>query len=118
MPQLFLRITFVPPGEAPAWVREKWVGLKLPLAQMSPDPRYHATGGVLTGPRTFFGALSALLPGRLNHTEGYLVNAPAALSILELAHPEAAAWWRTNTPHLFGRRRRLLFPKGVGDVVE
>jgi hypothetical protein len=118
MPQLFLRVTFVPPGEAPVWVREKWVGLKLPLAQKSPKPRHHATAGVLSGPRSFSGALRALISGRLSRTEGYMVDAPAALSILELVHPEAATWWRTNTPHLFGPRRRMLFQKGVGDVVE
>src|SRR5712664_1703512 len=31
-----IRIFAVPPGEAPAWVREKWVGLELPLAQWLP----------------------------------------------------------------------------------
>jgi hypothetical protein len=31
-----VRILTVPPGEAPGWVREKWVGLELPLAQWFP----------------------------------------------------------------------------------
>jgi hypothetical protein len=63
-------------------------------------------------------ALKALLAGKLQRSQGYLVDAPAALHILELAHPEAASWWRKNTPHLFREKRRLLFQKSVGDVVE
>ena len=118
MAQLHLRVDFVPPGEAPPWVREKWVGLTLPLAQASPEPKRTTTMGVLSGPRGFFPLLFALLTGRLSTSEGYLVDAAAALSILEAAHPEAAAWWRANTPYLFRRRRRLLFQKGVGTVVQ
>ena len=30
-----IRIIGVPPGEAPLWVREKWVGLELPLTRHS-----------------------------------------------------------------------------------
>jgi hypothetical protein len=89
MPRLFLLVTEVPPGEAPAWVREKWVGLKLPLAQRSSRPIRCTTSGVLTGPRSVFAALRALLTGKLARSEGYVVDARAALEILELAHPEA-----------------------------
>src|SRR5437660_9122721 len=39
MPASHLRITSVPPGEAPLWVREKWVGLSLPLAQRKAQAR-------------------------------------------------------------------------------
>ena len=61
--------------------------------------------------------LWALLTRRLDTYEGYLVDAPAALAILEAAHPDAAAWWRANTPHLFRPRRRFIFQKGVGTVI-
>jgi hypothetical protein len=30
-----VRIIAVPPGEAPLWVREKWVGVELPVARYS-----------------------------------------------------------------------------------
>jgi hypothetical protein len=34
-PDWMIRIIAVPPGEAPLWVREKWVGLDLPVARYS-----------------------------------------------------------------------------------
>jgi hypothetical protein len=74
--------------------------------------------GVLSGPRSFSALVVALITGRLSRSEGYLVDAPAAIAILEAAHPEAAAWWKANTPHLLRPRRRLLFQRGVGKVVE
>src|SRR5580704_4538322 len=43
-----LRIIAVPPGEAPLWVREKWVGLELPVAQR--QSRKFLTSGVLSAP--------------------------------------------------------------------
>ena len=52
-----IRIIAVPPEEAPAWVREKWVGLELPLARWSSSPIAGGTYGVL--PRSFFGMSSA-----------------------------------------------------------
>ncbi len=74
--------------------------------------------GVLSGPRGFFPLLRSLLAGRLEPREGYLVDAPGAFSVLQAQHPDAAAWWRANTPHLFRPGSRLLFQKGVGTVVQ
>jgi hypothetical protein len=108
----------VPPGEAPAWVREKWVGLRLPLAQNSADPTTKLTAGVLTGPRGFFAALKAFYTGRLDVTEGYTVDAPGALDALESAHPEAAVWWKEHRADLFRPGRRFMFQKASGHVVE
>ena len=31
------------------------------------------------------------------------------MAVLERAHPDAAARWRTNAAHLFTRKRYLLF---------
>ena len=50
---LLLHVTSIPPGEAPLWVREKWVGLSLPLAQRKSSPVSVLTSGVLSGPKTF-----------------------------------------------------------------
>jgi hypothetical protein len=116
--QLYLYVSFVPPGEAPEWVREKWVGLKLPLAQSTADSRIVMAGGVLTAPRSFFARLVALFTGRFHPAEGYVVDATAALSVLEAAHPEAAAWWKEHTPHMFRAGRTFVFAKGVGNVVQ
>jgi hypothetical protein len=50
----YIRIVRIPPGEAPFWVREKWVGLELPLADGDRGPRGAYTSGVLSGPRNRF----------------------------------------------------------------
>jgi hypothetical protein len=49
---------------------------------------------------------------------GYKVNALKAISVLEKASPEAAQWWRTNTPHMMKRSRMFLFHEHVCEVVE
>jgi hypothetical protein len=116
MAQIYLYVTSVPPGEAPLWVREKWVGLKLPLA----GPR---SVGVFRG-SSIFGvsnslgsALIALLSRALPPTvDGYIVNVLEAIEVLEEASPEAAAWWRNNASHLVQPNRRFLFHKQVGHV--
>ncbi len=117
MPQLHLYVTSVPSGEAPLWVREKWVGLKLPLTGRLSAGIFRG-GGVLTGPRGPVLSLLALLSGRLPRKEGYIVDALAAVQILETTHPEAAAWWKENASHLMRPDRRFLFEKGVGYVRE
>ena len=68
------------------------VGLKLPLAQRSDLQIRRLAVGVVTGPRSTWQALRALLSGKLGRSEGYFVDAPAALHILESANPEAAMW--------------------------
>ena len=117
MASLYLKVSFVPPGEAPAWVREKWVGLRLPLAQNTQNAKSFRVAGVLTGPRSLRALLAALFAGGFRRVEGYVVDAPAALAILESAHPEAAAWWREHVPHSFLPGGKFVFPKGIGDVV-
>lgn len=58
-----VRIVAVPPGEAPDWVREKWVGLDLTLAQSRPTPQRLYTAGVLSGPRSGIAAQLAYVCG-------------------------------------------------------
>lgn len=113
-----IRIIAVPPGEAPAWVREKWIGLELPLTQRSSSPIAGRTYGVLSGPRSCFGMLAMLVRGKYWRLGGYRVNALKAISVLEKASPEAAHWWRTNTPHMMKRSRMFLFHEHVCEVVE
>jgi hypothetical protein len=102
-----IRITGVPPGEAPQWVREKWVGLVLPLTKNRPLTAY--TSGVLSGPPNRLAAVWWGLLGRLEQQSGYAVDATAALGILERTAPDAASWWRENVPRLLSRRRKFLF---------
>jgi hypothetical protein len=113
-----LHITAVPPGEAPLWVRERWVGLSLPLAQRKATPLSLLTAGVLSGPKGFLSCLVALITGKLERQSGYLVEARAAIAVLEVGSPQAAAWWRENTPHLLRSKRYFVFQGAVGRVVE
>jgi hypothetical protein len=52
--------------------------------------------------------LLALL-GRGTAERGYFVDLTTAVDLLEKLNPQAAAWWRTNTPHLLRQGQNLLF---------
>jgi hypothetical protein len=113
----FIRIVSVPPGEAPLWVREKWVGLELPLAYGDSGGRRAITSGALSGPRNRLIALWWALRGQLDCKSGYAVDANEAVRILEGTAPEAAAWWRQNVPRLQHRERKFLFAPAACEVV-
>ena len=113
-----IRIEAVPPGEAPQWVREQWVGLALPLVGGQSSPRSVLTSGVLSGPKSVWASLVAMFSGRLVRRTGYLVESSAAVAILASKSPAAARWWRENTPRLVRPGRYLVFPYEVGRVVE
>jgi hypothetical protein len=104
-----IKIISVPPGEAPYWVREKWVGLYLPLA--APGMWNSKGFGVLTRPKTWLGQLIALRLGKYTTTVGYRVNSAAAVQILEFHHPEAASWWRRNAASALAPGQAFLFSK-------
>jgi hypothetical protein len=111
-----VRIIAIPPGEAPLWVREKWVGLTLPLARFGSANTFH-TFGVLSGPRTFLPQVWALARGRSNKIYGFPVNAARAVEVLSHASPDAAAWWQENARELILPGRYLLFHAEVCDLV-
>jgi hypothetical protein len=108
-----IRITGVPPGEAPEWVRRAWVGLVLPLAPGEDGARTLSTGGVLTGPRGCATALVHLLLGRAKQRRGYVIDADVAVWLLAEKDPEAAAWWQENAPHVLRPGFRFMFPAEV-----
>ena len=103
-----VRIIAVPPGEAPLWVREKWVGLDLPLLHRPPARTFIGIGAV-SGPRSGLAQIWALLRGRSQRIYGFVVDASRAVDILDHASPEAAAWWRENAAELILPRRGLIF---------
>src|SRR5882672_1301459 len=111
MPRAYLHIKSVPPGKAPLWVREQRVGLSLPLAQRRASSLSFLTSGVLSGPKSFFRWLAALLAGKFKRAHG-------AIAILAGSSPAAAAWWNENTPHLVQPKRYFVFPQEVGEVAE
>lgn len=113
-----LLITAVPLGEAPLWVRERWVGLSLPLAQRKATPLSVLTTGVLSGPKGFASCLVALVTGKLERQSGYAIEAQAAVAALAVSSPEAAEWWRENAPHLLRGKKLFVFDSGAGHVIE
>jgi hypothetical protein len=113
----FIRIVRTPRGEAPLWVREKWVGLELPLASGDHGPRHAYTSGVLSGPRNRLIALVRLLLGRLPHQSGYAVEAVTAVAILANVAPDAASWWRQNVPRSQRAGRKLMFHSSACEIV-
>ena len=114
-----IRIIATPSGQAPLWVREKWVGLELPLADhpRTQRPVCAITSGVLDGPPTFLGFLDRLFRGRVSVAKGFAVDAAQASAILESKHPDAANWWKETTPSMIANKRRLLFQKEVCKVL-
>src|SRR5262245_6131104 len=113
-----LRIEAVPPGEAPQWVREQWVGLALPLVGRQSSPRSVLTSGVLSGPKSVWASVVAMFSGQLRRRTGYLVDTRAAVAILATKSPEAAAWWREHAPRLVRPGRYFVFPYEVGRIME
>ena len=112
----YLCVTTVPPGEAPLWVREKWVGLTLPLSQPSEAPTHRLTSGVLSGPRNPISGIVALLTGKYQRQSGYAVKSRVAVEILSAHSPEAANWWKENASHLLKPNHNFIFQEGVGHV--
>lgn len=111
-----LKITSVPPGEAPDWVRQHWVGLALPLPDGCEAPVTLPTFGVLSAPKTRIGQSLARFFGRARTETGYLVESLPAFDLLAQSSREAADWWRAHTPELAQPGQYLLFQIGVGHV--
>jgi hypothetical protein len=114
----FIRIVRVPAGEAPFWVREKWVGLSMPLIRGHESARTLHTAGVLSGPRGHWSRLWALVRGRLVRETGFLVEVEVAVAALAVKSPEAARWWREHTPHLFEPGRAFMFQRNSAELDE
>ena len=49
---------------------------------------------------------------------GYAVEAAPAVGILAKVSPDAAAWWRENTPHLIAPKRYLVFHEEVCRIAD
>lgn len=118
-PLLMLTITSTPAGEAPQWVREKWIGIVLPVAQRRPEAQTVRVSGVLTGPKGLCARLFARFSDKRSRRQtGYIVNTLTAFERLARHSPEALAWWRVNTPHLFAPGRQFVFESSVGVISE
>ena len=111
-----LRITSIPPGEAPDWVREKWVGLALPLTEGCDQLHNVPTFGVLSHPKSRIGWYLSRLFHRFQHETGYIVECLPAIDVLAQSSPDAANWWRSNVPLLMQPGQYFVFQEGVGHV--
>lgn len=106
-----IRIIATPPGEAPEEVRRAWVGLVVPIGSR------HASGpssvhgvGVVTGPHGWLRRLWAVVTGRTEKIHGFVLSSRRCIELLDAHAPAAAAWWRSNTPHLLQPGQALVFP--------
>jgi len=86
-------IIATPPGQAPEWVRKEWVGLELPISEL--------TNGFQAG----------VLGGKPENLGGFSVDGQVAIDLLNKKSPKAAEWWRTNAPHVLSAR--LVFKQEV-----
>ena len=105
----YIRIVATPPGEAPLEIRRAWEGVRIPLPLFNTKPHAWRSAGVLTGPRNFLDYIHALFTGKLVKKKGYAVAVTDAIAALEAANPEAAQWWRTNTPHMIKPGKAFVF---------
>jgi hypothetical protein len=116
-PDWTVRIIAVPPGEAPLWVREKWVGLDLPVARYS-SPTMFFGYGVLSLPRTWMAQWWGVVQGHAERISGFAVESVRAVDILSASSPQAAEWWRQNAPHLIAPNRYLIFHEEVCRIAD
>ena len=96
-----------PEGEAPDWVRDAWIGLRLPTSR--PTQTTTVGFGVVTGPINTLRQCWEQLRGRSLRVSGYAVRASTAVNRLSAHHPEAAQWWRDNASKLIALNRNLIF---------
>jgi hypothetical protein len=115
---MYIRIIDVPPGEAPEWVRQAWVGLELPLVRGEDGPRYMNSHGVLSGRGNWFVRLWRQLTGAADPKPQYAVRVIDAMDVLDDANPEAAAWWHENTPHLIRPQAVFGFAPEVCEEID
>jgi len=110
-----IRITGIPPGEAPEKVRQAWIDLVLPVSYA----RRHRfkTVGVLSGPTGHWNSYLASRRGEIKSQAGYAVAGQKAVEILSEHAPEAAAWWRQNAPRAIARGKYLVFAGEACEVI-
>jgi hypothetical protein len=100
----FIRITMVPPGDAPEQIRRAWIGVELPLRNSETEPTREVVVGALSGKVGDF-------------EPGFVVDGAAAINCLAAHSPEAATWWRQNAPHVLQTGYDLFFPSTVCERV-
>ena len=98
-----VKIIAVPPGQAPEWVRQRWIGAEIPL---------------YGSPEGYDGELSGVMDGTPSseNAGGYDVLVEDALTALEQLSQEAANWWRNEWP-MYGFINHFVFAKHVCELI-
>lgn len=96
-----IRIVAVPPGQAPEWVRQEWIGLEIPIAEDTLVPEDSIQMGVKFG--------------KPENVGGYPVETDVAVKILKEKSPKAARWWEENISSVI--MPWLVFKKEVCELV-
>ena len=104
---MFIRIIKRPDGEAPEWVRDAWIGVRLPTLDEQPTDRHGV--GVLSGPRGAFSQFLAQIMGKTEIWTGYRVDGAVAIEALAQSNEAAANWWQTNCDWLLKPGIALIF---------
>ncbi|MEI8337934.1 MAG: hypothetical protein WCF92_02175 [bacterium] len=94
-----IKIISTPPGQAPEWVREKWIGVEIPVPMQALEP----------------GLQMGVKGGKPENSGGYQVNTSEAIEALRKKSPEAAEWWEENVP--LAAIPQLVFSKAVCELV-
>lgn len=113
-----IRIISTPPGEAPEYIRKAWIGLEIPIPPQFEGRRRGLGFGVLSGPKTKLGSLFSMLLGQAKREDGYIVEALAAVELLERNSWEAADWWRQNVSHLMKPGMHFIFDAAACEEIE
>ena len=104
-----MHITIIrrPLGDAPEWVRDAWIGMRLPTVQ-STESSWEVVS-VLTGPLPALSQWWDAIRGRVNHMTGYAVRVDVAVGLLAEKDAAAAHWWEKNTPGMIERGDTFIF---------
>ena len=104
---MIIEITDVPPGAAPDWVRQTWVGMQLKAVQSTPVTM--PTVSMRGGQKSKLSIIWNMLSGQATTRTGYIVNARDAIGLMALKNEEAAQWCIDNTPLALDPKQVLLF---------
>lgn len=94
-----IRITSIPDGQAPLWVRKEWVGVEMSIiAEESGDVATRPTSGLAHAISRPGSRLVGVLGGRASeaNVDGYAVSVDTALRELARKSQSAANWFREN----------------------
>ena len=100
MAQGFIRIKSRPAGNAPAEIRDKWIGLVLPVVEKTTS----LLADVMTGQMV------------TNRTGGYEILWGNAMEALASRNPETKEWWEKNVGARF-HFPTLIFDEDCCEVV-